>query len=119
MNREIYKRLGIMEKAGMLTPAERQALETMIQLVEGEYGIKVVGDNGEIFIHHMAMLLLRHRNGQLVAPLDTATLASLRDDPRFAPSQEIAHAITQACGIRITPDEAVYVRMHLCALMLT
>lgn len=118
MNRETLNRLRIMEQAGMLAPWEREALELMIQLVEEEYGIKVVGDNGDIFVHHMAMLLIRRRTGQQVSPLDTGILLSLQEDPRYPPSLAIADAITRACGIRMTPDEAVYVRMHLCAMML-
>ncbi|MEG0542584.1 MAG: PRD domain-containing protein [Angelakisella sp.] len=118
MTNDITTRLEILHQASMIDDNELANLYKMIELLETRFQIRVVGAVGSMFVSHMAMILVRLRTGDDIAPMNPEMLKQLSKEPGYSRTPEIIEAIYKECGIAVSENESGYVSMHLCTLIM-
>ena len=109
------ERLRLLKNSGVIT----QDVENILQLVLvwlSDRGIPIDGENGQMFITHLAMAVQRARSSEAVQGLPEEILRQVEASPYYLVAREFM-SFMDSLGVNLPDSEKGYVMAHICSLL--
>lgn len=114
---DLTVRLQILKDSGQIDEEIYNNLLKVIESFNNNFQIKLLEENGGMFITHLAVALARIKNKELVEPIEELIFEEIRNDSNFEKAKEILTKIEEDINISIPEVEKTFILMHIVTLL--
>lgn len=113
---ELDVRLQILRDSGQINEKNFEAMLKVISMLDGKWGIKLIEENGSMFITHLSIAFKRIEQNETVEAIDENLYQEVINNQYFGKSVEVLDDFEKGIGLEIPENEKGYIVMYLCML---
>ncbi|PHM74085.1 PRD domain-containing protein [Xenorhabdus kozodoii] len=113
----IEQRLTILLQGGVIDQDIHDSMLEVVRTLEDIWLIPVHHPLGEMALAHMASAFMRSRRGEIIAPLDQAILAKLKQSEYYDQLLIIHRSLIEKFAVALHPNEEGYMLANLYGLI--
>ncbi|MFW6266561.1 MAG: PRD domain-containing protein [Halanaerobiales bacterium] len=117
MDKDIKNRLKILYEGDQIDKEIKEVVNKSLKMLETEYDLQLTEDNAAKFVTHLAMALMRIKNGEEVEGLNEVALQEVKQEEGYDFSLEFSKFIEDEVGLDIPGSEKGYIALHICNLI--
>ena len=111
------ERLRILVSGGMISPGVEDMVRRVIKRLETEWHITLTEENGGRMVTHLAMALMRIREGEKINAPDEDQFDEFKTSKFFAEAVAITDDLVSLAPLSLAGSERAYLIINICLIM--